>query len=273
MFWALWGAGLSSKPAGKREGAVAAGALASALAILVTTTALWQGARLNEEASQLAEQGRTAEAEATAASAAKWDPLLSEALARTADHALLLRAVQVDPTNPEAWFKLAVSHELRREWQLGREAAGKASALDPWKAAYVDKEARLAGYIMLDELATGNQAGAKAIATDLIAVEKGWTERLATAAPNQHLWNAGKESLNPGTKLRFGQARFLTGDLAGAQPALLEAAKVGLLNSEAEVWLYALYEKQGDAEKMKGLEQQPWVRVRDANPVYKAIRQ
>lgn len=246
--------------------------LTSALAILVTATSLWQGARLNEEAASLAADGKLTESQVVAAKAVAWDSLNSEAMLQATDHALLLRAVQVDPTNPEAWFKLAVSHELRREWQSGRQAAGKASALDPWNAAYVDKEARLAGYIMLDQLAAGEMAVAKAVATDLITIEQSWTNRLATAVPNQHLWPGRKESLDSGTKLRFGQAHFLTGDLAGAQTMLLEASKVGLLNSEAEVWLYALYEKQAATAKMKALENQPWIRFRESNPVYKAIR-
>ncbi|HLO04581.1 MAG TPA: O-antigen ligase family protein, partial [Symbiobacteriaceae bacterium] len=239
MLWSLLGAALSGAPKGEREGIMASGAVASALAILVTASALWQGARLTEEAASLAAKGKNAESQAVAARAVAWDALNSEALVQTAEHALLLRAVQVDPTNPEAWFKLAVSHEVRKEWQLGLAATQKAAELDPWESRYVDKEARLAGFLMLDELAAGRKDSAVKKAQDLLALEKAWTDRLASAKENQHLWRVTPAKLDPATELRFGQARFLQGDLAGAKQPLLKAAQVGLLNSEAEVWLYA----------------------------------
>jgi tetratricopeptide (TPR) repeat protein len=272
MLWSLLGASLSGAPQGKREGAMAAGAIASALAILVTATALWQGARLSEEADRLAAEGKTAEAQAVAAKAAEWDSLNSQALIQAAEHASLLRAVQVDPTNPEAWFKLSISYELRKEWQLALSAIQKAGELDPWEVRYVDKEARLAGYLMLDDLAAGKRDEALTLADALVTLEATWTERLASAEAEQHLWSVKPGKLDPGTRLRFAQARFLKGDLAGAKPLLLEAAEVGLLNTEAEVWLYALYEKQGDTAGMKKLENQPWIRFRESNPVYKAIQ-
>lgn len=273
MLWSLLGSALSGAPRRKRDGVLTAGAVASALAILVTATALWQGARLTEEAETLAADGKNAESAAVAARAVAWDGLNSEAMIQAADHALLLRAVQVDPTNPDAWFKLAISHELRREWQLGLAAVQKASKLDPWEASYVDKEARLAGFLMLDELAAGRRDAAIQMAKDLLALEQSWTARLEAAKANQQVLPKKPAALSAATELRFGQARFLQGDQAGAMPLLQKAAKSGLLNSEAEVWLYALYERQGDVAAMKKLENQPWVRFRDANPVYKEIRQ
>lgn len=273
MLWSLLGSALSGAPKGKREGVMTAGAVASALAILVTATTLWQGARLTEEAERLATDGKNAESAAVAARAVAWDKLNSEAMIQAADHALLLRAVQVDPTNPDGWFKLAISHELRREWQLGLAAVQKAAELDPWESSYVDKEARLAGFLMLDELAAGRREAAMQMARDLLGLEQEWTARLEAGKANQHLWPRKPGALSAATELRFGQARFLQGDQSGAMPLLQKAAKVGLLNSEAEVWLYALYEKQGDTAAMKKLENQPWVRFREANPVYKAIQQ
>ncbi len=53
--------------------------------------------------------------------------------------------------------------------------------------------------------------------------------------------------------------------------ALLTAGKVGLLGSEAHVWLYAIDERRGDTVAMAELEEKPWIRFRNANPVYKAL--
>lgn len=272
MLWSLLGGAASGLSKGKREGVLSVSALASALLILVTSTALWQGARLSEKAAGLTEAGRGAEAEAVAAKAAVWDPLNSEALVQTRDHAMLLRAVRVDPTNPEAWYRLSVGHEVRREWQAGLDAARQANKLDPWESRYVDKEARLAGLLLLDEMAAGRRQEALGIAKVLNDLELAWTERLASSQAEQHLWAAKPGKLDAGTLLRFAQARFLLGDLDGAKQSLLDAGKVGLLNSEAEVWLYALYEKEGDTAGMKRLQNQPWIRFRESNPVYKAIR-
>lgn len=167
-------------------------------------------------------------------------------------------AAQVDSAGAESLFQQAIDLELNRQWQLALDAARQAAALDPATAKYIDKEARLAGFLMLDELAAGNRAGADAYAGELLALEVAWQN--------------GPAKLDAATELRFGQAHFLAGDLNGAERLLHHAAKTGLLNSEAEVWLYALYEHQDNTKAMERLVNQPWLRYRAFNPVYMAIK-
>jgi tetratricopeptide (TPR) repeat protein len=175
--------------------------------------------------------------------------------AQPQENASLPEAESSTETAAEAQFKLAIQYELQRQWQLALEAARQAVALDPSQARYIDKEARLAGFLLLDELAAGNRPRAEALAAELLALE-------ATAFGQQ---------VDAGTWLRFGQAHFLLGDLEGAEPLLMRASGVGLLNTEAKVWLFALYEKTGNEKGMKTLEKSPWVQWRHVNPVYQAI--
>lgn len=46
----------------------------------------------------------------------------------------------------------------------------------------------------------------------------------------------------------------------------------GWAASEGDIWLYALYEQRGDTAALERLLAKPWVRFRDQNPVYAAIR-
>lgn len=171
------------------------------------------------------------------------------------------RTTQASTTDAEGLFHQAISLELQREWAPALEAARQAVAMDPWTAKYVDKQARLAGFIMLDQLAAGERAAAEGIAGELLDLEQQWANRPASAKGAR---------LNAATLLRFGQAHFLMGDLDGAA-SLLKASRVGLLNTEADVWLYALYESRGDAKQMKRLAGKPWVQFRGYNPVYLAL--
>lgn len=163
----------------------------------------------------------------------------------------------------ESEYQQAISLELQRDWDGALTAARQAVAIDPYTAKYVDKEARLAGFRLIDALTNGDSAAADALAAELLALEASWAERPAEGR---------SAKLDESTLLRFGQAHFLSGNLAAAEQLLSAAARTGLLKTEAEVWLYALYEQQGDAGGLKRLATKPWVLWRSWNPVYQAIK-
>lgn len=256
----------------QRPALIGAGAVAALIAVLALL--LGQGARLTDRAADLTEKKQPEAAKAAARQAARFDPLSSEPLLLIDDLPALERAAKLDPYHSGVRFKLAIARELNKDTAGALAEAKAALANQPMVSMYYSKVAALEGTLLNDDLHNGRKAEAKGRAASLVQLGRDFLRRKAVADPKQAMWPAGpKLEMSADFKLRYGQALYLTGDTAGAEPLLKEAARVGLLGSEAELWLYVLYEKRGDTKARAALEAKPWIRFRNVNPIYKLLQQ
>jgi hypothetical protein len=259
LLWCLLAAGAAPAAPAKRERALfwAGAALAGALALVAGPLFL---------GSLYADRGDLRQA-------VKYDPLQSEPLLQLGDRDSLEKAARLDPFHSGIHFQLAIARELQKDYQGAYTAATAALEAQPQVSAYYTKAAELAGKLMTDALHNGRLEEARHLAGDLVQMGAGFTRRKAEGDALQKMWSAGpKLEMAPAFQLRYGQALYLKGDEAAAVPLLKAAGKVGLLGSEAHVWLYAIYEKRGDTQGMKELQDKPWIRFKDQNPVYKALK-
>jgi hypothetical protein len=72
--------------------------------------------------------------------------------------------------------------------------------------------------------------------------------------------------------LRCGQSLFLVGRESEAVKPLKDATKSGLISHEANLWLYAIYERAGDSKSAAAVSATPSVRLRAVDPIYRAIK-
>jgi len=259
----------------------------SAVALSVITAAfallLFAGSRWTDHADALAAQAATQtgdQAETTRAAARdaarralRYDPWNSEPLLVIEDRESLERAAKIDPYHSGIRYRLAIARELATDYEGALLEAKAALANQPMVSAYYTKVAALEGTLLNSALHDGRQEDVLQHRQSLLQLGADFLQRKAAADPLQAMWrSAPKLEMSADFKLRYGQALFLSGDLAGAKPLLQDAAKVGLLGSEADLWLYVIAEKQGDAAAMKALETKPWIRFRNANPIYTQIR-
>ncbi|HYG60217.1 MAG TPA: hypothetical protein VD902_19285, partial [Symbiobacteriaceae bacterium] len=225
----------------------------------------------SDKATALAEAKDPEGAAVMARQAVRFDPLLADPLEILGDPTSLERAVQLDPYHSGHRFRLAVSLQLRADYHGALREAEAALKAQPMVSAYYTKVAELQGLLLIQALHEGDLPAARQMGKNLLALGQAFTARKAVADPLQHLWNSPKLRMDDLFKLRYGQGLFLAGDRASAEPLLKEAAKSGLLGSEAHVWLYAIYEQRGDTKAMAELATKPWIRFRQQNPVFKAI--
>jgi hypothetical protein len=211
---------------------------------------------------------------AAARQAIRYDPWNSEPLRLIGDGPSLERAARLDPYHSGIRFDLAINRELQADYTGALAEAKAALANQPQVSMYYTKVAALEGNLLNEALHNGDRAGAQRLAADLAQLGADFTERKRIGDPQQQLWSAGpKLQMAPEFQLRYAQALFLTGNSQGVEPLLKAATKVGLLGSEADLWLYVIYEKRGDKAAMTALESKPWIRFRNVNPVYKLIRE
>ncbi|HYF94767.1 MAG TPA: O-antigen ligase family protein [Symbiobacteriaceae bacterium] len=256
----------------ERPALVAGGAAAIVVAVLAALLAV--GSRLTDTATALAEAGQPEAARAAAQKAARFDRWGSEPLLVIGDLTSLEQAARLDPYHSGARFRLAIARELNKDLDGALSEAKAALAKHPMVNTYYSKVADLEGTLLNGALHDGRVDEARQRAADLVTLYTDFMARKAVADPKQALWTSvPKLAMSADFKLRAGQALFLTGDVAGAAPLLKDAAKVGLLGSEADLWLYVIYEKQGDKKAMAALETKPWIRFRNVNPIYKLIRE
>lgn len=271
LLWSLLAAGGSPVTASRWEFPAKWGSLAAGIGATVLAGLLFAGSRYLDHAEHLAEH-KQSEAVTAARQAFRYDPWNSQALLVVGDAPSLNRAVQLDPHHPKAHWDLAILLELQKDWQGALREANGALNAQPMLSIHYSKVASLAGTAMVDALHHGKKEEAHRHAQDLVALGAAFTHRKAAAEDFQHLWSASKLEMAPDFQLRYGQALYLIGDHAVAEPLLTQAAKSGLLGSEADIWLYAMYERLGNKAAMATLERKPWVRFRNVNPVYKALQ-
>lgn len=287
LLWSLLGAAgeppdASTAPRHRKTifiSAAAVAVLTAAFALLLFTGSRWadRATALNDAAATQ----KGAEADATRAlardaarRALRYDRWNSEPLIIIDDRESLERAAKIDPYHSGIRFRLAVVRELAEDQEGALSEAKAALANQPMVSTYYTKVASLEGTLLNGALHDGRQDEINRRQENLLQLGADFLRRKAVADPLQTMWRTGpKLEMAAEFKLRYGQALFLSGDLAAAKPLLQDAAKVGLLGSEADLWLYVIAEKQGDTAAMKALETKPWIRFRSANPIYKRIRE
>jgi hypothetical protein len=275
LLWIPLAASASESPAAawRWERPTAWGALAATLGVAGLTASLFAGSQYSEQAVRLATQGQAAASVAAARQAARFDRWDSAPLLLVGDESALERAAGLDPQSAKVQWNLAVARQREQDLPGAQASAQAAVVADPFVSGSYEKAASLAGLLMVDALHDGQRGEAVQRANEILALEAELTRRQAKAAPMQALWKqAQKLTISPTFQFRIGEALVLAGRPDDAEPLLKQAAKVGLLGSEAEIFLYNIYERRGDTKAMKALETKPWVRFRNQNPVYKTLQ-
>lgn len=250
--------------------ALGSGLVAGTVTIALTLV-LFVGHRYTDRAVAYASAGQHEIAATLASQAVRFDPWDSTSLQLTGRLPALERAARLDPNMASVRWQYALALERVGDVSSALEQARAALDNQPMVSTHYTKVASLAGTLMVDALHNGDTATARELAGELAELGSRLQKAKATGDFLQSLWNLPKLEMAPGFRLRYGQALFLTGNEPEAELHLLEAAKFGLLGSEAHVWLYAMYERRGDGKAMAELADLPWVRFRATNPVYKAI--
>lgn len=272
LLWSLLAA--AGPPADAKEESRAAFGVGAGSALLTAALAgvLLIGSIQMDRANRLLEAGRAEEAREAARQAARFDPLDSRPLLVLGDQASLERAARLDRNNYRPHFELAILLERQRDYPGAIEAALAARDAYPMAALLWEKAASLTGSLMVDGLHNGRLDEARSLADDLVAMGDEFLERSRGVEPYREIARARPLEMGSAFRLRYGQALYLAGRLDEAERYLTEASQVGLLGSEGEVWLYALYERKGDDDALAALEEKPWIRFRGSNPVYPVIR-
>lgn len=271
LMWGLLAAASGSddlRPRSGQKHVAILGAAALVAALVVAAGAAWLaiGARLTERSADLAASGDFVEAGDVAAQAVRFDPWDSQALLLVNTRSSVEAAVRADPRLPEARWQLALRLERDGDIEGALVQANAALEADPWRAEYYQKVADLYGRRMAAALSAGDRETSIGLANSILAVESRLSAKQATVTKSR------APARLPGFSLRYGQALFVTGTPDKAIKPLKDAAKDGFLRYEANVWLYAIYERAGDTKSAKALSQFPSVAFRDANPVYQAIK-
>jgi len=246
---------------------VGAGVVAAGLAGL-----LLLGSVYIAQAEKLVEEGRTDEAQAAARKALRYDRWDSRTLLILEDPVSLERAVALDPKNHHVHFRLALRLEQERDFDSALQAARNALESYPLASIYWGKVASLEGRLMVEALHKGDLEEARSRASSLVALGQEFQRRKSESEASVKFMRPPKLEMSSEFKLRYGQALYLTGDLDRAERYLTEASQQGLLGTEGQVWLYALYEQRGQTASLKVLETRPWIQFRELSPVYRILR-
>lgn len=272
LMWALLG---SSLPPPASEGrwdrlwpVLATGALTGAL----VSGWLWIGARNLAEAERLAAQGDNQGVLEAVAASRRFDPLNSDGLLLLDTAEALELATQRDPLNANVWESLAITYERRKEYRMAYEAALQALALRPAAQSQYEVAARTAGFALDLSLQSGDQQQVRQIRDTLLQIEAELIERQGLAKRRPSLLDTPALELTPQIALQVGRAHFLAGNFDRAEECLVAASKAAWsYASTADVWLHAIYEREGRSADQLSLANKPWIRFLQKNPVYSVL--
>lgn len=267
LFWVLLASGGQPLVEGRREVVSSWGALVASTGMAGLTAMLLTGSWFVNQAEEALAAENPQDAVSLAQTATRYDPENSAPLLIVGSRAALEKAVQLDPYAARPHSELSILLQNEGDWEGALKEARAAVANAPLNNIYLNRLVSVAGKAMVDRLHSGERGRARELAQDLVSLGDAVEKHRNVAGP----WMQPKPSLNPESKLRYGQALFLTGKEKDAETLLREVAKVGLLGSEADVWLYAIYERRGDAAEKEKLKEKPWIRFLSINPVYKVI--
>lgn len=268
LFWAHLAASTQPVTSARSNGVALGITLTASVAVIGLSGILLIGSWLLDRAEAAEQAGRQEEALALAQKAAAFDRWNSAPLLLLSDQPALEKAIRLDPYLARPRWELSILLQNQGDWDGSLREARATVANAPLHDVYIHRLASVAGKVMVDALHNAQPEKAKELAQELVAL----AHMVEQARAREGSWMQPKPSLNPEFRLRYGQALYLTGEEQQAEPHLKQAAKVGLLGSEADVWLYAIYERRGDEAAATALAQKPWIRFLGLNPVYKAIR-
>jgi len=270
-FWSMLAVAAAPLAASEWKQPVAWSAAALSVGVAGLAAILTVGAWYADKANRLVEAQEPDAALAPARTAAKLDPWNSAPLLVLGDIPALQRATRVDPylTNPH--WELAVKLQNQEDWDGARREARLTLERHPLVSLHYTKLASVIGRLLNSALHNGDVELARQLGGELADLGADLIQRKELAARAKGPWMGRPLTMEPEFKLRYGQALFLKGQVKEAVPYLTDAAKVGLLGAEAHIWLYVIYEQQGDKKALAALESKPWIRFRNANPIYKLL--
>lgn len=135
------------------------------------------------------------------------------------------------------------------------ESARRAVELAPYQIAWYETLATTCAAAGRGELQAGNKDAARQHLEEALQVPEMIRARVAGLGEEEKkLWvDAPMLSVTPGVHLGLGQARYLLGDLPGAEKSLQAAMQDDRLKGEASLWLAMVKEKQGQKEEAQKL--------------------
>lgn len=242
-----------------------------AAGVAVAALVLGLGASYDYQSDRAADKGEKTRALELAQLSQKYDPWSSEPMLAEDSPQSLQRAVKWDRHYADAWRQLAIKREVSEDYTGAYEAARVALAQQPALTDHYEAFARLAGFRLSEAMSNGDLDLARDLGKELAALDRQISERKQVADPQQKYWNSKALGWTLPMYLHMGKGLFLTGDYVRAEQYLKLSAKEWTFAAEAEVWLYALYERQGRTADQKPLEKKPWIMWLEANPTYPVL--
>ncbi len=272
LMWALLA---SSLPPSEGQGRWTKMGPAFATVVLATTVLsawLWLGAFNLAEAVDLAEKGDDAGAKAAVTQSLRYDPLNSEGLLLLDSVESLELASQLDPFNAAVWQRLAITYDRNREYRQAYDAALRALSLRPTAQALYESAARAAGLLLDQSLSAGDMQGIREVRATLLRMESDLLERQRQTDHLPSLLDTPALTITPEIALPVGQAQFLAGDFRRAEAYLTTASAADWsYASTADIWLYAIYEREGRTSDQLALASKPWIRFLSQNKTYSLL--
>lgn len=247
LLWVLLAAGLpASAPKLKQEKPYAwliAGS--AALVAILASSSLAVAAVEFDKAQVAALLGDNDKAVRHIQRALKLDPLNAEYWSIIASPSAAARAARLDPHNPDIWDRLAELLLAQGDVSGALQAAYRALEAQPMNLDRYTRVADVANRLLDHGLSQQERDTVLAEARKLVELGRDLEERAAIAAPRQHMYPYTKLEWNAALHLAVGKASFLVGDYAGAEAHLSEAARDRARAGQANLWLHALYSRDG----------------------------
>lgn len=283
LLWTLAGLGGSRTEVPVRRPAPSLAVAGASLALGALCVPLFLAAHLNARGASLLGAHREQQAVPLLEHAARLDPWDSDIATNLGQAYLAVRdperatlqyqrAVRRDRFHAVASYKLADVLAARGQFEPALAAARLSLTDQPQHVAHYEQTSDLLDTLLSARLAEGRRDQALALARELVALGDRLELTRQRAQHLQQLWPMPPLELSPTLYLHLGKALWLTGDTRRAQDYLEKAQRTNLLAIQADPWLYALYERTGQRAKLPPLDDRPWIRFRQSNPVYRTLQ-
>ncbi|WP_131821477.1 tetratricopeptide repeat protein [Desulfofundulus thermosubterraneus] len=229
------------------------------------------------QATEYLQQGNVQQGLAAMQKAAAYSPL-------NADYHTVLMRIYLSMGRPRQALEEARRAAALSRYSAGRQAdlaraslaagrytdavayARRAVELAPYQIAWYETLAATCAAAGRGELQASNRDAARRHLEEALKVPEMIQARVAGLGEEEKkLWvDAPMLSVTPGVHLGMGQARYLLGDLPGAEKSLQAAMQDNQLKGEASLWLALVREKQGKTEEAKKL-------VKEAGQINKSL--
>jgi tetratricopeptide (TPR) repeat protein len=245
--------------------ALAAATVASAIVFLFAFFLASAGSYASQAAGYL-QQGNVQQGLAAMQKAAAYNPF-------NADYHTVLMRIYLGTGKPQQALEEARRAAALSRFSAGRQAdlaraslaagryagavayARRAVELAPYQIAWYETLAATCSAAGRGELQAGNRDAARRHLEEALKVPDMIQARVAGLGEEEKkLWvDAPMLSVTPGVHLGIGQARYLLGDLPGAEKSLQAAMQDNQLKGEASLWLALVKDKQGKTQEAQKL--------------------